>query len=155
MKRKNQTTRNKGHPKNKSHLISKQISEKLYSWFLTLWTAAEILMTIFEFLELKIFFIIIAVPDKMPLGYFIWLLVYGIDKETKRWMKKRKKKRKGELFFWIWWFLLLTLFVVSSFSDYKVSFKTIETCIYVSIVYFGTLASKIIYQIKRGIPLTT
>lgn len=116
-------------------------------WFCVLWMIIMMTMIITQFFKLEV---VLPLPFKMPASYLVLLILYAVRKETERWLRRIRRKRRGEIFFWLWWFLLLTMFIISSLSrgKYGVPDKALETCLYVSGVYFGTELSKLLYYLR-------
>lgn len=90
-------------------------------------------------------------PSGMMAVYIALLGAYAADKEIRRWMGKETPPKMGSVFVYLWLIFFLVAFVIRSFLE---NFKLPEDLTAVSLqvlgVFFGSKASKKIYELKTG-----
>jgi len=98
-----------------------------------------------------------AARDKfdMPAGmmavYITLLGAYAGDKEIRRWLGKELPPKMGSVFVYLWLIFFLTAFVIRSFvPSFIIPGDLTPVALQVLGVFFGSKASKKIYEIKTG-----
>ncbi len=85
--------------------------------------------------------------------YIALLGAYAADKEIRRWAGRPEPPRKGAVFVYLWALLYLVLFIIHTFNtNYKLPGEIGGIVLQVIAIFFGSKASKYIYQarIKGG-----
>lgn len=92
------------------------------------------------------------VPAEMPFGYMVFLVLYVLQKEAKRWLDHEQKKRRGEVYFFIWWSTWLLMLITEFLqpNDFDVPVKMLETCVFVSVPFVVTAVSKLFHEAYRS-----
>lgn len=90
-------------------------------------------------------------PTAMMIAYGALLVAYAGDKEVRRWMGKGEPSRWGSLFVYAWFVFLLVVLIISSiFKEFAAPADLVKVCLEVLGVFFGSKASKKIYEVKQG-----
>lgn len=112
------------------------------------WTIILLLMTISEFLHLKLLGHALKLTPSMANAYIALLAAYAASKEVGRWTRTPKTERMGELFVYLWWTLLLIMFSAQFLfpTSYKLPLEMMTICLQILGIFFGSEASKLIHS---------
>ncbi len=86
------------------------------------------------------------------MGYYIALVgAYAADKEFRRWRGQEEPPRAGSFFVYLWAIFFLVAFVIRSFwPTFVIPEDLSKVALQVLGIFFGSKASKKIYEIKSG-----
>lgn len=112
---------------------------------LSLWTTIHLAMTVAEFAKLDNY----MVPDTMPFGYFMLLLLYVIKKGSDLWLNIHWQKRKGEFYLVAWFVVMMMMYIIQFVTDgaYVVPKSMLVTIIGIVIAYTGSMVSTIAHYL--------
>src|SRR3989338_818431 len=92
-----------------------------------------------------------TMPTGMMGVYSALLVAYAGDKEIRRGLGKEEPSRYGSYFVYLWFVFFLVAFVIQSFkSEYALPKDLIAVVLEVLAVFFGSKASKKVYEMKQG-----
>ena len=92
-------------------------------------------------------------PDGIMTIYIALLGAYAADKEIRRWFGTPEPPRKGSVFVYLWLLFALAVFIVHSFrADYFLPNNLTAVCLQVLGIFFGSRASKYVYQNRSAAP---
>ena len=112
---------------------------------LTIYTIVYMGLMIYDFVAKEAF----AMPDGMMVAYVALLGAYVADKELRRWLGKDAESKKGSIFVYLWMLFFLVTFAISSFKkEYVLPADLSKVALQVLGVFFGSKASKKIYEGK-------
>lgn len=128
--------------------IKKSFNEmSVLSPLLILYTIVYLGLMVYDFAAREVF----TVPSGMMVVYIALLTAYAADKEIRRWMGKEEPARAGSFFVYLWLLFFLVAFVIRSFKPTFVLPADLgAVALQVLGVFFGSKASKKIYDIKSG-----
>lgn len=90
-------------------------------------------------------------PSGMMAVYIALVGAYAADKEIRRWMGKELPPKMGSIFVYLWLLFFLIAFVIRSFfPTFTIPGDLTPVALQVLGVFFGSKASKKIYEIKTG-----
>ena len=90
-------------------------------------------------------------PEGLLPIYIALLGAYAADKEIRRWMGAPEPPRKGSVFVYLWILFALAAFIINSFRpDYPLPDKLITVCLQVLGIFFGSKASKYVFEKHSG-----
>lgn len=119
----------------------------LLSPLLFLYTLVYFGMMIADFAGRELF----DMPPGMMVVYVALVGAYATDKEIGRWMGKESPPKMGSVFVYLWLLFFLIAFVIHSFNpSFKLPDDLTAVALQVLGVFFGSKASKKIYDLKIG-----
>ena len=90
-------------------------------------------------------------PGGMMAVYIALVGAYSAGKEIRRWMGKELPPKMGAIFVYLWLLFFLVAFVIRSFiPSFTIPSDLTPVALQVLGVFFGSKASKKIYEIKTG-----
>lgn len=90
-------------------------------------------------------------PGGMMVVYIALVGAYAADKEIKRWMGREMPPKMGSVFVYLWLLFFLVAFVVHSLkTTFTLPNDLTAVALQVLGVFFGSKASKKIYEMKTG-----
>ena len=114
---------------------------------LTIYTLVYLGLMIYDFAAHEAF----EMPAGMMIVYIALVGAYAADKEIRRWLGKGPQSRKGTIFVYLWLIFFLTAFVIQSFKkEYTLPADLTKVALQVLTIFFGSKASKKIYDMKSG-----
>lgn len=115
---------------------------------LTLYTIIYLGMMLYDFVAKTTF----DMPSGMMAVYIALVGAYAADKEIRRWLGKDPPSNKqGSVFVYLWMVFFLTAFVLYSFKrEFAMPADLTAVALQVLGIFFGSKASKKIYEIKTG-----
>lgn len=115
---------------------------------LTVYTITYLGMMVYDFVVKTTF----DMPSGMMAVYIALVGAYAADKEIRRWLGKDPPSNKqGSVFVYLWMVFFLTAFVLYSFKrDFAMPADLTAVALQVLGIFFGSKASKKIYEIKMG-----
>ncbi|OGQ58258.1 MAG: hypothetical protein A3I75_07795 [Deltaproteobacteria bacterium RIFCSPLOWO2_02_FULL_50_16] len=128
--------------------VKKKFSEMSVLFpLLAVYTITYLGLMIYDFVAKEAF----EMPAGMMGVYTALLLAYATDKEIRRWLGKEKPSRYGSYFVYLWFVFFLVAFVIQSFkAEYTLPKDLIAVVLEVLAVFFGSKASKKVYEMKQG-----
>ena len=128
--------------------IKKKFDEmSVLSPLLFLYTLVYLAMMIGDFAARDKF----DMPSGMMAVYIALVGSYAADKEIRRWMGKELPPKMGSIFVYLWLLFFLVAFVIRSFfPTFTIPGDLTPVALQVLGVFFGSKASKKIYEIKTG-----
>ena len=119
----------------------------ILSPLLLLYTIVYLAMMIVDFSAREKF----DMPTGMMAVYIALLGAYAGDKEIRRWMGKETPPKMGSIFVYIWLIFFLIAFVIHSiWQSFTLPGDLSPVALQVLGVFFGSKASKKIYDMKTG-----
>ena len=115
---------------------------------LTVYTIIYLGMMIYDFIAKTAF----DMPAGMMAVYIALVGAYAADKEIRRWLgKDLPSNKQGSVFVYLWMVFFLTAFVIYSFKrEFAMPADLTAVALQVLGIFFGSKASKKIYEIKMG-----
>lgn len=114
---------------------------------LTLYTFVYLGLMIYDFAAREAF----EMPAGMMAVYVSLVGAYAADKEIRRWLGKELASRQGSVFVYLWMLFFLVAFVVYSFrKEFALPKDLTAVALQVLGIFFGSKASKKIYEVKTG-----
>ncbi len=90
-------------------------------------------------------------PSGMMAVYIALVGAYAADKEIRRWLGKELPPKMGSIFVYLWLLFFLIAFVIHSFlPSFTLPGDLTPVALQVLGVFFGSKASKKIYELKTG-----
>lgn len=87
----------------------------------------------------------------MMVVYIALVGAYAADKEIRRWLGKEEPPRKGAIFVYAWMLFFLIAYVINSFKgEMTLPAELAKVALQVLGIFFGSKASKKIYELKTG-----
>lgn len=128
--------------------IKKSFNEmSVLSPLLVLYTIVYLGLMVYDFVAREAF----TVPSGMMVVYVALVGAYAADKEIRRWFGKEEPSRAGSFFVYLWLLFFLVAFVIRSFKPTFVLPTDLGVvALQVLGIFFGSKASKKIYDIKAG-----
>jgi hypothetical protein len=128
--------------------IKKTFNEmSVLSPLLILYTVVYLGLMVYDFAARGAF----ELPAGMMVVYIALVTAYAADKEIRRWMGKEEPPRAGSFFVYAWLVFFLVAFVVRSFRpEFALPDDLSKVALQVLGVFFGSKASKKIYEVKAG-----
>lgn len=128
--------------------IKKKFNEmSVLSPLLILYTIVYLGLMVYDFVARGAF----EMPAGMMVVYIALLGAYAADKEIRRWMGKEEPPRAGSVFVYLWLLFFLVAFVVRSFKpEFTLPEDLGAVALQVLGIFFGSKASKKIYETKAG-----
>lgn len=128
--------------------IKKKFDEmSVLSPLLFLYTLVYLAMMVADFAARNKF----DMPSGMMAVYIALVGAYAADKEIRRWMGKELPPKMGSIFVYLWLLFFLVAFVIHSFfPTFTIPGDLTPVALQVLGVFFGSKASKKIYEIKTG-----
>jgi len=128
--------------------VKKKFSEMSVLFpLLAVYTITYLGLMIYDFAAKEAF----TMPTGMMGVYTALLVAYAGDKEIRRWLGKEEPSRYGSWFVYLWFVFFLVAFVIQSFkSEYVLPKDLIAVVLEVLAVFFGSKASKKVYETKTG-----
>ena len=119
----------------------------ILSPLLLLYTVVYLAMMIGDFVAREKF----DMPTGMMAVYVALLGAYAADKEIRRWLGKSIPPKMGSIFVYLWLVFFLVAFVIHSFwTRFAMPSDLSPVALQVLGVFFGSKASKKIYDMKTG-----
>lgn len=133
--------------------IKKSFTEmSILSPLLMVYTVVYLGLMVYDFAAREAF----TLPGGMMVVYIALVTAYAADKEIRRWMGKEEPPRAGSFFVYLWLLFFLVAFVIQSFKPAFVLPADLgKVALQVLGIFFGSKASKKIYDIKTGKGATT
>ncbi len=114
---------------------------------LTLYTLVYLGLMIYDFVAQAKF----DMPSGMMAIYIALVGAYAADKEIRRWIGKAQESKMGSVFVYLWLVFFLVAFIIRSFKPvYLLPNDLSLVALQVLGVFFGSKASKKIYEMKKG-----
>ncbi|MBI4126450.1 MAG: hypothetical protein HY465_03055 [Deltaproteobacteria bacterium] len=90
-------------------------------------------------------------PSGMMVVYIALVGAYAADKEIRRWMGSELPPKMGSVFVYLWLLFFLVAFVIQSVNaTFTMPADLTAVALQVLAVFFGSKASKKIYELKSG-----
>lgn len=116
---------------------------------LAIYTAGYLALMIVDFL----FKGALPLPAGMMPIYIALVGAYAADKEVRRWVGRPEPSRNGALFVYLWLIFFMAAFVVRFFRpEYGLPGELAPVTLQVLGIFFGSRASKYVYQRKSAVP---
>jgi DNA-binding transcriptional ArsR family regulator len=116
---------------------------------LALYTAGYLTLMIADFVLKEAF----TLPAGMMPIYIALVGAYAADNEIRRWAGNQEPSRKGSLFVYLWLLFFLLAFTIRSFRpEYPVPEELSAVILQVLGIFFGSHASKYVYQNRTAAP---
>ena len=116
---------------------------------LALYTVGYLALMIADFVLTEAF----TLPTGMMPIYTALVGAYAADKEIRRWAGNQEPSRKGALFVYLWLVFFLVVFTVRSFRpEYRLPEELSAVILQVLGIFFGSRASKYVYQNRSAAP---
>ena len=113
---------------------------------LTIYTITYLGLMIYDFAAKEAF----EMPTGMMAVYIALVGAYAADKEIRRWLGKETPSRKGSIFVYLWMLFFLVAFAIYSFKkEYTLPNDLTKVALQVLGIFFGSKASKKIYDTKN------
>lgn len=130
-----------------SSLKAKFNEISILSPLLMLYTVVYLGLMIYDFAMRGAF----KMPTGMMVVYIALVTAYAADKEIRRWMGKEEPPRAGSFFVYLWLLFFLVAFVIRSFwPTFTQPADLSAVALQVLAIFFGSKASKKIYDTKTG-----
>lgn len=128
--------------------IKKSFNEmSVLSPLLMVYTVVYLGLMIYDFAAREAF----KLPSGMMVVYIAIVGAYAADKEIRRWMGREEPPRAGSFFVYLWLIFFLAAFVIRSFKPvFALPEDLDKIALQVLGIFFGSKASKKIYEIKAG-----
>jgi len=112
---------------------------------LTIYTITYLGLMVYDFAAKEAF----EMPAGMMAVYIALVGAYAADKEIRRWLGKDAKSKKGSFFVYLWMLFFLAAFVIHSLkAEYTLPNDLLKIALQVLGIFFGSKASKKIYDVK-------
>ena len=115
------------------------------------------LLTVYTITYIGLMIVDFVLREKfdMPVGmmavYIALVGAYSADKEIRRWMGNEAPSKGGAIFVYAWLVLFLVASLVQSFfPTFTIPADLTAVCLQVLGIFFGSKASKKIYELKTG-----
>jgi len=90
-------------------------------------------------------------PSGMMVVYVALLGAYAADKEIRRWLGGERPPKMGSVFVYLWLLFFLTVFIIHSLNQtFTIPEDLTAVALQVLGVFFGSKASKKVYELKMG-----
>jgi len=132
--------------------LKKSFNEvSVLSPLLMVYTVVYLGLMIYDFAAREAF----NLPSGMMVVYIALVGAYATDKEIRRWFGKEEPARAGSFFVYLWLLFFLVAFVIRSFKpEFMLPEELGAVALQVLAIFFGSKASKKIYDIKTGKEVT-
>lgn len=114
---------------------------------LSLYTAGYLGLMLADFLLKRS----LDLPEGIMPVYIALLGAYAADKEIRRWLVTPEPPRKGSIFVYLWLLFFLAAYIIRTFQPaYELPANLVPVCLQVLGIFFGSRASKYIWETRQG-----